>query len=98
MTTTRLLGASERLTLLCQRVAAVHDDLAEVVREIAAERLLELGDLLRRVAVAGELRNRGVVEQTETLQLLQPVGDQRQEVHGDLAALDGRRRRRGRHP
>ena len=85
----QLLGALQRLALLRERVAAVHDDLAEVVGEIAPEPVLELGDLLGRVAVAVELGDRGVVEQAETLQRLQAVGDQRQEVDGDLTVLDG---------
>ena len=41
---------------LSQRVAAVHDELAEVLGEVTFERRLEGGDLLGRHSVGGERR------------------------------------------
>ena len=85
----RLLGALHGFALGRQRIAAVHDDLAEVSGELAPEPVGQLGDLLGRITLAVELGDRGVVEQAELLELLQAVGDQRQKVDGDLTVGDG---------
>ncbi len=69
--------------------ALVHDELPEVVGEVATERLLELSDLLRWVAVGCQRGDVLVVEEPQSLHSQQPTADQWKQVDADLTVGDG---------
>ena len=82
-----VLGACHRGLAVGHVLAAVHHQLAEVVGQVAADGVLELGDLLLRVAVGGELRQVDAGEDPAVLESLEPAAQERQEVHLDVLAL-----------
>ena len=82
-----VLGARHRGLAVRHVVAAVHHQLTEVVGQVAADGLLELGDLLLGVAVGGELGQVDAGEDPAVLEPLEPAAQERQEVHLDVLAL-----------
>ena len=82
-----VLGARHRGLAVGHVLAAVHDQLAEVVGQVAADGLLELGDLLLGVAVGGELRQVDAGEEAAILEAFEAAAQEREEVHLDVLAL-----------
>ena len=85
----RSLGVLHRCLGVGQFVALEHRELAEVVRQIAVQRRFQLGDLLGRVTGASQRGNVELVEQAETLDGGEGAGNERQQIDGDGAILDG---------
>ena len=82
------LGVLQRRLGVGQPFAAVDDELAEVVREVAPDRRFEGGDLFGGVTFRGELGELDVRQHTELLHLPEGPTDQRQRVEGDDAIGD----------
>ena len=66
----------------------VHDELAEVVGEVATGCLGQLRDLLVGVPVGGQFRDVREPRQSEVAELLQAARDQRQEIDRDITVDD----------
>ncbi len=82
-----VLGPCHRGLAVGHVLAAVDHQLTEVVGQVAAEGVLELGDLLLRVTVGGELGQVDAGEDPAVLEAVEPAAQERQEVHLDVLAL-----------
>ena len=69
-----VLGAGHRGLAVRHVLAAVDHQLAEVVGQVAADGVLQLGDLLLGVAVGGELGQVDAGEDPAVLEPVEPVG------------------------
>ena len=82
-----VLGPCHRGLAVRHVLAAVDHQLTEVVGQVAADGVLELGDLLLGVTVGGELGQVDAGEDPAVLEPLEPAAQERQEVHLDVLAL-----------